>query len=211
MSEQNPWSDPQQPSAPAKKGMSGCMMAFLIIAGIGLIGMLACGGVVAYIAMNVKMKKAEDPKEVTEIAQQILKINIPEGFAPKEGFSMDFIVAATRIANYEQKEQKGSMTLGVIQIKMQGADQGDIRKEFDKRSESDINVKSTKTRDITIVGKPAKLTIGEGTKEGSDEAAHTANVFFQNGADQYFIAIEMLDEIWDEEAVVKMLEEAKLP
>ena len=94
---------------------------------------------------------------------------------------------------------------------MQGADQGDMRKEFDKRSESDIVVKSTKTRDITILEKPAKLTIGEGTKEGTEEGAHTANVLFQNGGNQYFIAIEMVDEIWDEETVVKMLEEAKLP
>lgn len=211
MSEQNPWNDPQQPAVPAKKSMSGCLMAFLIIAGIGLIGMLACGGFVAYIAMNVNIKKVEDPKEAAEISQQILNISIPQDFVAKDALTMDIIVAATKIVNYEHKDQKGSLTLGSIQIKMQGADQGDIRKEFDKRSESDINVKSSKTRDITIIGKPAKLTIGEGTKEGSDEPAHTANVLFQNGANQYFIAIEMLDEIWDEEAVVKMLEEAKLP
>lgn len=213
MSDKDSWNDPfesPQPAAP-KKRMSGCMIAFLVILGLGVLGLIVCGGLAAYVASNFKMKQTEDPKEISEISNQILTMTIPEGFTATEGAAIDFIVGSMKIATYEYESKKGGIVLGVIQINIKGANNGDMRKEFDKRAEGDVVVKETKVRDITIDGKPAKMTIGEGTMKDTDEPAHTANVLLGEAEKQYFIAIEMLDEIWDEDAIVKMLEEAKIP
>ena len=53
------------------------------------------------------------------------------------------------------------------------------------------------------------MTIGEATDRTSGKTIHTAITEFEQSTGQTFLLLRMDDDVWDEEAVIKMLEDTK--
>lgn len=218
MVDNDPFADPQSaaPTAPKKQRMSGCMLASLIVGGTGLVVILiCCGGGIWFGTMFVPtVSKA--PAEVANVGKQVLNTDVPEGFSPDNSVVMDNMFFTMRIAQYKQKEGKGEMMMGMMKIKFgdpkQAMDQSrQFRVKFEDEVRGSLEVKKTESREITVNGQKVSVSIGEGVDQNSGKAGHVLSGDFELPSGRTFVLIRTDDDVWDEEAILKMLEDAKAP
>ena len=218
MTDQNSWADSpgDAPAAPVKKPMSGCMLASLIVGGLGLVGLLLCCGVGGYFATTWAPKITKVPAEVTAVAQTVMDLKVPDEFTPSNAVSMDNFIFTMRIVEYTHKEGKGKIVLGTIKIKVGDPNQANPQTaQFRSQHEVDISgnldVKKTESHDITIGGQKVSVMIGEATDRTTGKGVHTAKADINSPMGQTFFLLRLDDDVWDQDAVLKMLEEAKIP
>lgn len=218
MSENNPWSDSQNASpAPVKKqGMSGCMLAAIIVGGLGMVCMVLCCGVGIWFFSMVMPKELNTAAEVTAVGRQILNIELPPDFSPDKAITSDNFIYTLNIAEFTHKENKGKLMLGGIKIKIGDPNQAKMqsmqfREPIEKPSRDPIDVKKSENHEIMINGQKVTVVIGEGTDRTTQKAVHTASTEFVSGGQFTFLFLRMDDDIWDEAAVLKMLEDTKAP
>ena len=218
MSGNTSWNDtPEQaPSRPAKKPMSGCLLASLIIGGLGGVCLLACCGVGAYFAANFAPKITAVPAEVTAVGKSVLDLNISEDFTPVNSVTMDNFVFTMRIAEFAHKEGKGKLVLGAMKIKMGDPNQanaqtGQFRTQHETNMSDNLDVKKTESHEITIDGQKVSVMIGEANDRTSGKGVHTATADIKSPTGQIFFLLRLDDDVWDQDAVLKMFEEAKIP
>ncbi len=216
MSDRDSWNDPQ-PEAPLpapKKKMSGCMLAALIGGGLFLVGMVACCGGGAWVVSLMVPTISKEPADVAAVGRQILNTEMLEDFSPDNAMTIDNMLFTMRIAEFRHKEGKGEMMIGSIKIKMgdpkqMGAQSQGIRQGFEAKGRETLDMKKTETHEIKINGQKVIVSIGEATERSTGKIVHTADAEFNQPVGQTFVILRMDDEIWDQDAVLKMLEEIK--
>ena len=217
MSNQDSWTDPNTPTPPAaKKGMSGCMLASLIVGGIGLVGMIACCGVAAWFGPSFLPQNAQGPVEIAAVGRQILNMEIPAEFTPSEGMTIDNPFFVMRIAEFRQKEGKGDILMVSMKVKFGDPNQADLqsrqmRDPFENKIRGTLDIQKTEMREVMIAGQKVSVSVGEGTDRSTNKPGHLVGAAIDQPAGKTFVLMRMDDEIWDEEAVLKMLEDAKAP
>ena len=194
--------------------MSGCMLTSLILGGMGFVGLLVCCGVGFWIASTMAPKSTTDPKEVLESARKIIDIELPLDFSPDKSLTMDNMMFDFRIAEFKHKEGKGEMFLTSMRIKIGDPNQASqqsqpLRNDSENRLRGSLDIKKTESHDVTIHGKPVSVAIGEGTDRTSGKSVHTASTDFTHAGQLTIVMLRMDDEIWDQDAVLKMFENAK--
>jgi hypothetical protein len=218
MSNDAAWNEPRndEPSRPPRKPMNGCLLASLIVGGLGLVGLLVCCGVGAWLASTFVPKVTSVPAEITATGDQILKLQLPDGFKPINATTMDNPFFTLRIAQFQQQEGKGKIGVGSMKIKIGDANQANMqsvqfRTALDAEMSGTLDVKSTTSHDVTMNGQKVVVSISEATDRATGKAVHTAKTDLTIPMGQIFIQLRMDDEIWDEAAVLKMFEEASIP
>ena len=218
MSDNNSWTDAPSdaPTPPAKKGMSGCMLASLIVGGVGLFSLLICCGVGGWFITKMAPKVSTVPAEVAAVSQSILDLKIPDTFKPSNSVSMDNMAFTMRIAQFAHQEGKGKLVVGMMKIKIGDPNQANAQSvQFRSQSEAELtgtlDVKKTESQEITMNGQKVTVMIGEATDRTTGKAVHTAKADISMPSGQTFFLLRLDDEIWDQDAVLKMLEDAKIP
>lgn len=217
MSDRDSWNNPLQesgsPPPVPKKGMSGCLLATLIVGGITLVGGLVCCGGGAWLIYNIAPTVSQESEVVKAVSRQILSTEIPADFVPKSSIVMDNMFFVMRIAEFSQKEGKGEMMIGTMKIKFDAnqpnAQSAQFRGNFEEKIRNSIDITKTEIQKITIDGKEVPVTIGEGTHRESGKAFHTLSADFDQPSGKTFVLLQVEDEAWDQDAFLKMLEEAK--
>ena len=93
-------------------------------------------------------------------------------------------------------------------VKMQSAQ---FRSKFETDISGSLDTKSSETIDVMINGQKVSVQIAEAKDRTNGKDVHTAKADIPIPTGQAFILLRLDDEIWNQEAVVKMLEEAKIP
>ncbi len=218
MSNNDPWIDSKAdvPKPPAAKPMNGCLLASLIVGGLGMVCLMVCCGAFAWVAYSMKPTITNVPAEVRAVSQQILAINISDDFIPENAVTMENMIFTNRTVTFRHKEGKGQLLMGTIMLKMVDANQaklqsGQMRGPLEIQVRNNLDIKKTESREIMINGQKASVEIVEATDRSTGKGVHTAdlNLSLPNG--EIFILLRLDDDVWDEAAVLKMLEESKFP
>ena len=214
MAPNDSWPDAQNdsPTPVAKKKMSGCMLAGLIVGGLGLVGMVVCCGGFAWLGATFAPTISNSPAEVAVASKKILNIEVLDGFVADKAITMDNMVFTMRIAEYNYTGGKGKMMIGSMNLKIGDPRQGKMqsaqfRSNFENETRGSLDIKKSESHEVTINGQKVSVSIGEAVERGTNKAVHTLNADFE----PTFILLNMDDDVWDQDAVLKMLENAKPP
>lgn len=213
MTDTNPWND--APVPPPSKKMNGCLLATLIIGGVGFFGLLVCCGGGVWLGTMFIPKVMNVPAEVTAVGNSILETKLPDDFQPTNANTMDNPFFDMKFARFAQKEGKGILILRSMKMKMGDANQANIqlaawRVQDETEINSNLSLRKSESKEVTIGGQKVAVIIGEGT-DLAGKGIHTAKADISTlGGTTYFM-LRMDDDIWDEDTVLKMLENAKVP
>lgn len=197
-------------SPPARKSSSGCLKWFLILAGLGGVGIVACCGVGYYLFMP---QIVTQPAQVDALAQEIADIKMLPDFQGGTGVKMNFYFMEMRMCRYAHTSGKGELQL--MELAMNGNNAGgdaeleaqmQQQKQMEKKT---LNVKSTETTEIEIRGQSATFTTVFGQDVSSKTEYYQVEGTFlgKNGPAKLMMQVEA--EIWDDKAVSELLESLK--
>ncbi len=201
-----------------KKGMGTGMKIVLVLLCLGGGMFLLCCGVGFYLFSQFKPEiKQNDPQAAAKTAQEIVSIEVAEQFQPSDSIKISGEVFGfgmkMKMATYRPVKGQGGLNLMQVhttnmpkefqdaQARQQMKQQG-----FDNRQ---LNIEQAETREFEIRGQKVPFLF---TKA---KDAQTGKVFRQvtgTFADKKGIVMLMLqveEEFYDEEAVVRMLESIK--
>ncbi|MEK6262614.1 MAG: hypothetical protein AABP62_28800 [Planctomycetota bacterium] len=216
MSDRDQWPDnpndvPRQQSQPQEpKSGGGCLKVALIVGGIGFFGMLVCCGGLFWFGRGLLPKMVTTPAEVAALGQEVMKIDIPADFVGQAGMSMDNFAMTMKFANYQHKEQKGTLMIGSMHVKI--GDPKDHQAAFNNQkaqqsvAQEGLKITTTADREFTIRGKPVTFKFSEAEKEGTDKKFRLVSSEFESGGGLMMFQLTLEEEAYDEEAVVKMIE-----
>lgn len=219
MSNDDYWQAPQSETteAPPRKKMNGCLLAAIIVGSIGGAMAVVCCGIGAWFTFQFVPKATKEPQEVATVHRKIWTVQLPEDFSPDSAFTIDNFAFSIQLATYRQKEGKGEFVVSSTSFKLGPPDQGDpdqtrpLRKNFEDGIRERIDVKKEESHEITIDGKKVSVRIGEGVDKQQNSPLHTVNASFELGGQHLIFLLRMDDDIWDQDAVLQMLENAKPP
>ncbi|MDZ4684738.1 MAG: hypothetical protein SH850_06570 [Planctomycetaceae bacterium] len=203
--------DPQP--APVKQ-KSGCLKWVLIFGAIGGVCVLACCGVFGYGVYLFKPTMVQSSPEVKALAAEIADFDIPEDFQGKMGMKVDNFMVSMRICDFEHQTGRGHMQLVEFKVKFGNPKdhEAQLKRQMQEQGAAEmktLNIVKSETREITVLGQPAQFTFAEGQDASTSTSYHDVQGQFtgKNGVAKLHLQVE--DEVWDEEAVVQMLEAAK--
>ena len=216
MSDRDHWPDnpnevPRQQSQPREqKSGGGCFKIALIVGGIGFLGMLVCCGGLVWFGRGLMPKLVTSPADVAAVGQEVMKIEIPPEFVGQAGMSMDNWVMTMKFATYEHKEQKGTLLIGSMQVKIgnpkdqQAAFKNQTKQQSD--GEQGLKITTTVDREFTIRGKPVPFKFSEAEQEGTGKKFRLVSSEIATPGGLLIFQLKLEEEVYDEEAVVKMIE-----
>ena len=106
--------------------------------------------------------------------------------------------------------------LNSMKIKMGNPGQANLppdqmRIKFEEEIRGSLDIKKSETHDVMVNGEKVSVTISEATDRNNGKGVHTATAEMRAPNGQSFILMRMDDDVWDQDAVLKMLEDAKPP
>src|SRR5205814_1957792 len=128
--------------------------------------------------------------------------------------TMDNFVFTMNITTFTHKEKKGKLMMGTFKMNFGDPKQAQMqmkqsRGPMEAEIRDSVDIKNTEQREIMINGQKVSLAIGEGTDRATGKGVHTVSADFDEPGGMKFFSLKMDDDIWDEDAVIKTLEEAK--
>ncbi|HUQ69915.1 MAG TPA: hypothetical protein VM165_10350 [Planctomycetaceae bacterium] len=199
--------------APVKQG-SGCLKWVLIFGAIGGVCVLGCCGAMAWFGYQFKPTIVQTSPEVRAMAAEIANFDIPEDFQGKMGMKMDNSFMSMRMCQFEHQTGRGQMQLMEMKVKVGDPKEQEqqLKQQMQQQGAAEmktLNIVKSETREITIHGQPAQFTFAEGQDASTSTTYHDVQGQFtgKNGIAKLHLQVE--DEVWDEEAVMQMLEAAK--
>ncbi len=216
MSDRDQWPDnpnevSQQPSpAQGQKSGGGCLKAALIVGGIGLFGMVLCCGGLFIFGRQFIPKIVTTPAEVAVVGQEIMKIDIPDDFQGQMGMSMDNFAMTMKMATFQHKQQKGTLTIGAMQVKI--GNPKDHQAVFNQQKaqqaggQEGLTIRTTVDREITVRGKPTTFKFSEADQAGTGKKFRVVSSEFEAVGGMLMFQLTLEEDSYDEDAVVKMIE-----
>jgi len=219
MSDNNPWNDPvsESPTPVKKKGMSGCMLASIIVGSLGLVCMLACCAGAIWLGSMVIPKETKAPAEIAAIGHEVLNTDVLPDFSPDKALTWDNMLFTLKITQFTHKESKGEILMGALKVKFGDLNQAkmqsqQLRGPLEEKSRGPLDIKKSESKEIMINGQKVSVSIGEATDRTTNKSVHTASADFEQAGGMFtFFFLRMDDDVWNEDAVLKMLEDTKAP
>jgi hypothetical protein len=197
---------------------SGSKVLWIILAVVGGSMLLCCGGgVFIYqkfknqFKMNIDMTAAGTEAMTKTIAD----IEILEGFQPQSSLDMAFIVGSMKWVVYQQ--QAGTGRLMLAEMNIPNADQAQQKKQMEdsmlqQQQQQGFRIlknQTTETREFTIRGEKVEFVFAEGTDVNTDTAVRQVTGVFPGREGMGYLMLQIDDESYDEQAVVRMIESIK--
>lgn len=203
-----------QPSP--KKGMGTGMKIVLVLLCLGGGVMLLCcgGGFYLFSQFNPEFKR-NDPQAAAKTAQEIVTIEVAEQFQPSDsmtmggelfGFSMNM-----KMATYRAVEGQGFLVLMQLhatnmpkEFQDAQARQQMERQGLDNRQLN--NIGQPETREFEIRGRKVPFLFSKAKDTQTGKVIHLVNGTFADKDGLVTLVLQIEEEFYDEEAVVRMLE-----
>ena len=221
MSSQNDFSDEQ----PKKQGMSSTAKVVVILGSIAAVGLLACCGGGAFIYDKIK-NSSMNPGEIRKRTQEIVQIEILEGFEPVQSMHVNLADVRLRWVIYQRPGDANSMLM-IMEMNqpLQPGNQGTPKQNRDQMIRAmreqqaqqqgnmglAINEESSETREFTISGKKVEFDFIKGT--AADKVTRTRQVVGLIPGRQGNIMLTLMipENAYDEDAITEMIESMRLP
>ena len=209
----------QQPRKP-KQGMSSGMKVLIVLLCVGG-GMfvLCCGGGI-YVVVKVANSEKHTPEEVIAITNDIVDIEIPAGFKPRVpqgGLDLDMIFMQMKVVAYTPTDVDG--ILKIKEMNVFGANSEDQEPKMRRTmrqpmgnqdfGEKELILNKTEPRAFTIRGKEVNFKFAEAEDPDTGTAYRQVSGFFPGKEGTVLLMLQIEEEGYDEEAVVKMIESIK--
>jgi hypothetical protein len=214
--EQQDWTDDRfdaQRKEP-KPGMSTGMKVLIILLCVGGLGFLLCCGGIFYFASKVDMEFNDDPTVIRKVTAEIVDIEIPDLFEPKASVSMNVFVVEMKMVVYGAKDEKGILMITEMDTPTAEGNeqqQAQMRKSMQQQNfgEKNLTTKRSESREFEVRGETVKFQFAEAEDEASGTAYRQVTGAFPGKEGNTFLMLQIEEEQYDEEAVVKMLESIK--
>lgn len=152
----------------------------LMVFAIGSTAMLACCCVpMVVIQIAFGPEEFTKPADVEAVAKQIAPVELPPGFTGVRANTADNMALTLRVAKFDQEQGRGRLLIGQLQAKMKTplltADGNAKIEQRMLQSIADelfpglrnLNVKTTRSKIVTIHGVDVTFTVDEGEDLGS--------------------------------------------
>jgi hypothetical protein len=209
--------DSRQQPQETKQGMSTGMKVLIVLLCMGG-GMfvLCCGGGIFFFSKSAN-SSTEDPREVIAITQDIVEITIPEQFVPQGGINLDIIFMQMKVAAYTSTSGDGMLMIMEMNVSGLTPEQQEpeIRKAMRQQmgnqnfGEQELDLIKTETRTFTIRGKEIDFKFAEAEDPNTKTAYRQVTGVFPGKGGTAFLRLQIEEEGYDENAVVKMIESIK--
>lgn len=179
------------------------LMLTMALCIFGLLTTLACGGLVEGLMGDVM---TTDPDAANERGQAIVNYELPAGFSAQMAMGM-FGMEMVFIADGTMSETESTATTVIMLAKMpadaEGNSEEQLRQALTEQSGTGDVTNSTvvETREITVNGQPATLTITEGQTEEGDPIRTATAAFQAKDGGSAVLLIAAPPGSWDEAAL----------
>lgn len=132
-----------------------------------VIGAAAALGGAGLIVDRFKNNVSEDPEKVRQMAKEFMSYELPSGYTEQMG--MDFILYKMILISSEDTDNISSIKplIFVAHFQSQNMDPdqmiAQMKQSVEQQSKNDLKLKVVETRNVTINGSEAPLTVSEGT------------------------------------------------
>lgn len=200
--------EPQQPKK--SKGLSIFLWVFGIL---GLLVVLACGGILLTSYLFFKRVASQDPAKVRALAREITEIEVPAGFEP----TMSFNFQGMRMVMFAKGEPPGSSGMLMLMESPSGPAQEDDQAldEMQRSLRSQppqikhIDESKTEEKTFTIRGEEQTVTIQHGTGEEGKAWAQVTAPFTSKQGKHATLMYLVPESEWDEGKLEALLESMK--
>ena len=202
--QRDPWEE-----RPAKRpGMStGAKVLIVLLSLAGLVVLLCCG-IGLWIWSTGTFEVVQTPDAAIETTREIVSIDIPETFKPKQSMKMGLFGVGFEMALYETEDGAGGLVIG----EMKGVPAGNAQPEMQMRQalqqrdgQGELKVNRSETRELEVRGQSVRFEFAEAVDDAGNEFRLVSGAFATEDG-QGFLLVQMPAESYDEEAVVEMIE-----
>lgn len=185
---------------PPKKGMSRNTKILIGVVG-GLLGLCCIIGIVAFVFLRQVGSQFEqgfdDPEAAAETAQGIVAYSLPAGFSEQGamsflGIEMAFITNASNDSVIMLMSFPQALAGNEEQMRQQMEDS--MAENF---GDQNINFTPVESREVTINGQPAVVSILEGTNENGAIIRQATSIFEGDGGKPSMLMIVSPASQWD--------------
>jgi len=208
---QDSWYDGSMDSgaAPKKKGMSTAtkiLIAFLC--GGALLFLVCCGGLI-YLGTQLQFDQSNDPAVAEQRLEDMVEIEVPGSFEPRFSGSLGFFdfVSGTLVV-FEAAEGEGALIFIHVNLEIEAGPEAEeeMRRSLRQQgNERQLRVESSETREFEIQGETCEFEFAQAKNEDGD-AFRQVMGGFPTKEGTGLMVLQVDEERYDEEAVVKMIE-----
>lgn len=199
--------DPWEERPAQKRGMSAGAKVLIVLLSLAGVVVLLCCGVGLYIFAS--SERHANPEVVREKTAEILEIDVPEAFVPREAVHANLIVWEIDVVMYALEDNpRGKLVLG--KVKGPGMDQAEMQMEMrralgDPEGAGELTITRSETREFEIRGEEVSFLFGEATDEAGNEY-RVVRGSFPTDDGQGFLSVQIPPENYDEDVIVDMIE-----
>jgi len=202
-------------SDPGNQKKSGCGMKFILIllASLGGITLLCCCGI-GFSLYSMKPVIENDPVLAKQNLSQIIKVDLPDGFEPKNTFTMQIFSMISMNGVYIEDPKSGAIIL--LEFSGTLSENKDLQNKISEgvgtgQSSEELNVLEQKTRELTINGQTVKFNFIKGKDKKSGKEIRQILGIFPGKKGPVMLIMNVSEEKWNEEQTLKMLKSIKIP
>jgi hypothetical protein len=187
-------------SVEPQKNSSGLKIFLWIIAIVGGLGLLTCGGCVAIGVWFAKDAMVTDPAKVAELADTITTITPPAGYQPQMGMNIKWVGMRMVIYSGEEGDEQRMMMLMALPASAGGGEE-QMRQQMDTQMKQqgkgkDLEISDREERSYLICGKETPVTVAKGTDNQGQEFRQITAVFEAKDGSPAMFMMMMPEEEW---------------
>lgn len=190
----------------------------LMVFAIGSTAMLACC-CVPMVVLQIALGPEEfsKPADVDAVAKQIAPIELPPGFTGVRANTADNMAIMLRVAKFDQDQGRGRLLIGQLQTKMKtplltAEGNGKFEEQLLQSIADELfpglrnlNVKTTRSKVVTIHGVDVTFTIDEGEDLGSTTRRRQVSGRAVTPAGALQLILQVEDSFITDEAIDSLL------
>lgn len=206
------WSDAERGGPPRSAGMSSGTKVLIVVASIAGVSVLLCCGGVVYIGSKFKPEiKINDPVAASATAAEIVTIDVPEQFRPSDSMKMNFGVMKMKMAMFKAQVGGGTVILAEMQMPampQQQDQEAQLRQSLRQQNVNnrELVVRESEMREFDVRGEKVKFLFAKAEEVSTGAAFRQVTGTFPSKQGIAILQVQVEEEHYDEEAVVKMLE-----
>lgn len=171
MSNDNEYSEHYE--EPQPPGMStGTKMVLIALGVFGVLCVACCGGGIWWIRSNFDMQTSSDPLVVRKSQGDILDLQVPARFEPRQSMKMKFVVANMEMAMFEAGAAESSQLVFMKMTFIEEMNQQQAEAQFNQQipNHKQLDESKSETRKYTVDGKEISVTFSHGILKQGDNA-----------------------------------------
>ena len=209
MTDRDRWPDDPNASAPpaTRKQSGGCGKLTLVIFGFGILSLLLCCGAGTWFTWTLWPNIDNNPAAVTEMAEKILELKVPEGFEPDVAVSSNTFFWTLRVATFKRPDKKGVLVLGAVETSFAQNKPVDFQNSVHgNKQPKDPKIRKTEVREFEVQGKKIAFRFSEATETETNQDIRVIEGEFPTPGGTKFLKFYMHAEEYRDEIAKALIE-----